>query len=225
MLNNFIQGCKDFVQHCVSDPEYKHEVKRKLFHILTISVLPVAYIFLSKANMLRIILPLAVLIIAADFYRHKIALVGKIFHGCFSHILREKEFEEDSWTGSSFMALAAVIVFTLCPKTIAICAFGILAVSDCLAALVGKKMTSKEFFEKSVAGSVAFGMSALLILFVCGLFTHQGLSYYLFGIVAVFATTIIEARPSFFNVDDNFTIPVAFATIMMFFGIIWDLHY
>ena len=175
--------------------------------------------------MLKIIVPLSFVIIAVDFYRHKITFVGKIFRIVFGHILREKEIEQNSWTSAAYMAMAALAVFTVCPKIIAICAFSILAVSDCLAALVGKTMTSKEFFEKSTAGSIAFGISAFLILIICGFSSSQGFGYYLFGIFAVIATTIIEARPSFFNIDDNFTIPVMFSSIMVFFGWVWNLNY
>lgn len=216
---------KDFLNHCVTDPEYKREIQRKLFHILTILFLPLLYIFMSKKHMLMLIFPLSILIIAADFYRHRIPTIELIFSKAFGHILRETELVQNSWTGASFMAMAALIVFTVCPKSIAICAFSILAVSDCLAALVGKKMTSKEFFEKSTAGSITFGISAIVILIICGIFTHQHLGYYFFGAFAVFATTIIEARPSFFSVDDNLTIPVVFSTVMMFFGLVWNLHY
>jgi dolichol kinase len=224
-MRNLPQTFKDFLIHCAQDPEYKHEIQRKLFHILTIAWLPILYIFLSKKMMLSIIFPIAALIIAADFYRHKNVTIGKIFHFTFGHILRESEFEENSWTGATFMALAAVITFTICPKSIAICAFFILAVSDCLAALVGKKMTSKEFFEKSIAGSIAFGVSAFIILVLCGIFFNEGLAYYFFGTFAVFATTIIEARPSFLDLDDNLTIPLVFSSIMMFFGLVWSLNY
>jgi len=224
-MSNFRQTSKDFFIHCTQDPEYKHEVIRKLFHILTIAWLPILYIFLAKKTMLLIIFPIATIIIATDFYRHKIDIIGKVFHSFFSHILREEEFEENSWTGATFVALSAVITFSIFPKNIAICAFLILAVSDCLAALVGKKMTSKEFFEKSVAGSIAFGVSALTILIICGIFAGEGFAYYLFGTFAVFATTIIEARPSFLDLDDNLTIPLSFSTIMMFFALIWGLSY
>ena len=216
---------REFFNHCVTDAEYKREIQRKLFHILTIIFLPLLYIFLSKKHILMIIFPLSLLIIATDFYRHKIPQLELIFRKAFGHILRDTELAQNSWTGASYMAMAAMIIFTICPKSIAICAFSILAVSDCLAALVGKKMTSKEFFEKSIAGSITFGVSAILILIICGLFTHQGLAYYFFGAFAVFATTIIEARPSFFSIDDNLTIPLTFATVMMFFGLVWNLHY
>ena len=216
---------KDFINHCLTDVDYKKEIQRKIFHILTISILPIAYIFFSKKQMLYVILPLSTIIVAADYYRHKIDFIGKIFHFVFGHILRDKEFEENTWTGASFVAVSALITFVICPKIIAICAFGILAVSDCLAALIGKGIPSKEFFEKSIAGSIAFGSSAVIILIICGLFTSQGLAYYFFGIFAVCVTTIIEARPSFFNLDDNLTIPLSFSIVMLFFDIVWDLNF
>ena len=216
---------KNFINHCWQDADYKKEIQRKLFHIIIISLLPITYIFLNKEQILPIVIPLTVLIIVTDFSRHKISIINKIFHFVFGHILREKELKEGNFTGASFMSFSALIVFILCPKIIAICAFSILAVSDCLASLVGKKMTSKEFFEKSTAGSTVFGISALIILIICGIFSHQSWAYYFFGVLAVFATTIIEARPSFFNIDDNLTIPLVFSSIMIFFAIIWDLHY
>lgn len=209
----------------IKSSELKQEIFRKLFHILTIMVLPVTYIFLTKHDMLKLVIPLSFLIIALDYYRHRIVFVGKIFNIIFGHILREKEMEQNSWTGAGYMAMSCLIVFTICPKIITIAAFSILAVSDCLAALVGKTMTSKEFFEKSTAGSIAFGVSAFLILIICGISTSQGFGYYLFGIFAVLATTIIEARPSFFEIDDNFTIPLMFSVIMTFFGWVWNLNY
>jgi dolichol kinase len=216
---------KNFINRYLQDSDFNHEVRRKLFHICTIAILPIIYIFLQKKQMIAIVLPISSLIIAIDFYRHKSSVINKIFQLCFSSVMRKKDFLEASWTGASSVAISAAITFVIFPKIIAICAFSILAVSDCLAALVGKKIISKEFFEKSVAGSTAFGVSALIILIICGLFTQQSLSYYFFGTFAVFVTTIIEARPSFFNLDDNFVIPLTFSVVMMFFGIVWGVNY
>ena len=215
----------NLINHYLQDANFKHEMRRKLFHICTISILPIIYIFFQKTQMIAIVLPIAILIIATDFYRHKITIINKIFHFCFRNILREKELKQNSWTGASFMAMSAIITFVIFPKIIAICAFGILAVSDSLAALIGNKVNSEKFFEKSVAGSIAFGISALMMMIICGVLTNQGLAYYFFGAFAVFTTTIIEARPSFFNFDDNLTIPLTFSIVMMFFAIIWDIHY
>lgn len=205
--------------------DYTKEVFRKLFHISSILILPVAYIFLTKHQMLMIVVPFCLLVIATDYFRHRVHFIGVIFNKIFGNLLREKESEENSWTGSSYMAISALLVFVISPKIVAICAFSILAISDGLAALVGKRIVSKPFFEKSVAGSIAFGVSAFIILITCGILTNQTFGYYLFGIFAVCATTIIEARPSFFNVDDNLTIPLMFAGIMTFFGFVWGINY
>lgn len=204
---------------------YTKEVQRKLIHIAYILFFPALYAFLSKKLFLSVMIPMATLIIATDYCRHRISSIKLVFDRIFSTMLRPHELESNGRTGASYMAISAILTFSFFPKIIAIVAFSILAVSDCLAALIGKKMTSKEFFEKSVAGSIAFGVSALLLLIVIGIFDHQKWYYYLFGTLAVFATTIIEARPSFFEVDDNLTIPLVFAFVMVFFAAIWGIHY
>ncbi|MCE3255341.1 MAG: Cytidylyltransferase family protein [Rickettsiaceae bacterium] len=216
---------KNFISDSFQDQEYRMELKRKFFHFIFIALLPLLYIFMSKSQILFLVVPIAIIIIAIDFCRHKNPQINLIFSKLFGHILREREIATHSWTGASFMAIAALLVFSICPKAIAICAFSILAISDCLAAVIGKRVVSEKFFEKSVAGSIAFGSSAVVILIICGIFTNQGFGYYLFGICAVFAATIIEARPSLLGIDDNLTIPVTFSTVMMFFGLVWGLQY
>ncbi len=216
---------KNISQTFLVDEQSKNELKRKLFHVIFTAMFPLFYIFLSKKQMLLVTIPVFIAVIIVDFYRYRIVLFGKVFNALFGNILRKKELEEDNWTSISAMSVAAIIIYLICPKTIAICAFFILAFSDCLAALVGETMTSKEFFEKSAAGSMVFGISSFVILLICGILSNQGWGYYLFGLFAVFATTIIEARPSFINLDDNLTIPLTFSIIMMFFGIMWSLNY
>jgi dolichol kinase len=222
---NNISKITSFLNNLWQDKNYRLEVERKIFHILVILSLPIFYIFTSKLQILAILAPLTAIVAAADFYRHRLPAIKKIFNIAFGHILREHEMADKGWTGATFVMLSALITFAIFPKNIAICAFIILAVSDCLAALVGKGVKSKEFFEKSLAGSIAFGVSGFLILLICGLFTGQSLAYYFFGTFAVFVTTIIEARPSFLNFDDNFTIPISFASVMMFFALLWDLQF
>jgi dolichol kinase len=204
---------------------YKKEVLRKSFHMLTILILPISYIFLEKRIMLMAVLPISILIITTDHFRHKIAFINKIFYVIFDRVLRESELKESTKTGASYTAMAAILVFLVCPKIITMCAFSILAISDGLATLIGKRLVSKEFFEKSVAGSSAFGISALVILIICGMFTNQEFGFYLFGVFAVFSVTILEARPSFIKINDNFLIPVAFSIIMFISGFVWNINY
>ena len=94
-----------------------------------------------------------------------------------------------------------------------------MAISDALASLIGKSIQSKEFFEKSRAGSIAFFVTALIITFVSGTMFDVKLWFYIFGIVTVFFVTLIEARPSLTGVDDNFSIPFGFCAFMTFFDV------
>ena len=109
---------KTFLNHCLKDADYKREIQRKIFHILTILFLPLIYIFLSKKQMLLIVLPLSATILATDFYRHRIPQIGIIFNKVFGHILREEELKLNKWTGAGYMAIAAIIVFVVCPTSI-----------------------------------------------------------------------------------------------------------
>ena len=78
----------------------------------------------------------------------------------------------------------------------------------------------KNFFEKSKAGSIAFFVSAFIVMLSCGIFYDVGLWFYILGSFAVFVVTMFEARPSFINIDDNLAIPVGFCLVMTLFDII-----
>jgi len=118
--------------------------------------------------------------------------------------------------------MAVCVNFFFFKTEIIVASFLILAISDASAALIGKRIKSSPFFEKSLAGSTAFFLSALLVLFGCGIFFNSPTWFYIFGIIAVAATTVIEARPSLFNIDDNFSIPVGFALILTMFDLAWN---
>jgi dolichol kinase len=194
------------------------ELLRKANHVL-IAILPISYFFFTKAQILYFLIPIGSSIILLDYYRHKISLIGKIFNRIFSKILRDHE--KKQLCGASYFSIAALIIFIFLPKIIAINAFLILAISDSLAAIIGKKLQSGPFFEKSIAGSSAFFISAILIIIAIGLIFKETLLYYLFAAMAAFIATIIEARPQLLKMDDNFTIPVSFGLTLMAFNTMW----
>lgn len=203
---------------------FNQELGRKLFHLL-ILLFPFAFYELGRKQTLIIVLPLTLIVVAIDYYRKKNATLQLIFEKFFKVILREKELKGETLCGASWMLLAASSIFLICSAEIAVSAFVILAISDSLAAIIGKSVSSKPFFEKSTAGSIAFYVSGLLVLFVCGAIFDSRLWFYLFGFFALFCATIIEARPSFLGIDDNFSIPVSFALIMTIFDLMWNFSY
>ncbi|MBP7709746.1 MAG: hypothetical protein KA100_01580 [Rickettsiales bacterium] len=202
----------------------QHEFYRKCLHLLLL-VIPMTYSFLGKWQSVKIFAAVTLVVVTLDYLRRKSALIKKIFAQIFGSILREHELSGDKLCGASFVGLAACINFSLFKAEIAVTGFLILVISDTLAALVGKGIPSRPFFEKSLAGSSAFFISALVILVMCGVNFHAGYWFYLFGAFAVFCVTMFEARPSLLNIDDNFSIPLGFAVILTFFDLAWNYNY
>jgi dolichol kinase len=203
---------------------YQSEIHRKLFHMCLI-IAPVLYLFLSKTHFLMIILPICAVVIILDIGRGKYPLIKTIADKFFITIFRTHELD-GKLCGVTYVAIAAAITFTFFSKVIALNAFTILAISDALASLIGRKYSNGEkFFEKSVIGSLTFFVSAFLILIIYGISFKEGFAYYLFGFLAVFATTVIEARPSLLKTDDNLTIPLTFSVVMFLFSLIWTYNY
>ena len=197
------------------------ESLRKSLHLLLIAV-PLTYYFLGKWPTLAILAPVALITVTLDHLRQSKPKLNEFFIKILGPVLRKHELDGKKLCGASWVAMGAFVNFLLFKEVIAVTAFTILVVSDCLAALVGKAIVSKPFFEKSVAGSAAFAVSGLVVLIICGSIFGARPWFYIFGLFALFCVTMIEARPSLFNIDDNFAIPISFSLVMSFFDIIWN---
>lgn len=197
----------------------KQEIRRKIFHML-ILLIPASYHFLGKWQSLVIIAPICTLVFLLDYFRSKNSKLNEFFVKFFNPILREKEKKAEILCGATYLLLATCVCFFFFKKEFVITAFVILAISDALASLVGKSIKSKEFFEKSRAGSIAFFVSALVVMISFAIILDAKLWFYFFGIITVSFVTLIEARPSFVEIDDNFSIPFSFCAFMTFFDIV-----
>ena len=199
------------------------EIYRKSFHFL-ILLIPATYHFLGKWESVKIFAIFAFFIVSIDIARQNYTKFNAVFVKLFNKILRDKE-KRGEFCGTSYAAIAASICFSLFKGEFAVTAFIILTISYSMAAIFGKSVNSKEFFEKSKAGSIAFFISAIIVLMGCGIFYDMALWFYLLGIFAVFVVTMFEARPSFINIDDNLAIPVGFCAVMTLFDIILNYHF
>ncbi len=202
----------------------RNEIYRKLFHILLV-IIPLTYCSLGKWISVTIFAAAAAIVVSLDYSRRKNLVVQNIFVKLFGIILREHERNGNNLCGASWVALAATINFLFFPAEIAVAAFFILAISDASAAIIGRNFPSEPFFEKTKNGTLAFFISALIILVSCGMFYHSSFWYYFFGVFAVIIVTLLEARPSFLRIDDNFLIPIGFSTTMMIFNVMWNFSY
>jgi dolichol kinase len=199
------------------------ELYRKSLHLL-ILLIPVTYHFLGKWQSVKIFAIATFFVVSIDILRQHSTKFGDIFVKLFGTILRSKEIKGE-FCGISYVGVAACLCFSLFKAEFAVTAFVILTVSDMLAAIFGKSLQSKEFFEKSTAGSIAFFVSALLVLMACGNFYHMDWWFYILGVFGVFVVTMFEARPSFIQIDDNFAIPVGFCVVMTFFDVVLNYQF
>jgi len=191
---------------------YGAEVIRKGIHLFSLSI-PIVYYFLSKETALAILIPLTVFFIANDLARLYVKPFGRFYERLFSSILRSHERNDRGrrLTGASYVLISATLCVWLFPKVIFLTAFAILIVSDSAAALVGRRLGRRPFLAKSLEGTTAFFVSALIVVGLAPKVTY-GLAEYLIGAVAALLGAVVEAAPQ--AVDDNLAIPLAIGTLL-----------
>jgi dolichol kinase len=187
---------------------YRDEVVRKLIHLFSLSI-PVIYYFIPQSNAIIILGILTFLAIVLDVSRHFFPVVGKLFYMIFGFLLRKHEVNgnKKNLNGATYVFISALLGVILFPKVLFITAFTILIISDSSAALIGRKFGNHKFLAKSLEGTLAFFISASIVV----LFTPKlngSLTEYLIGILAAAIGAIVE-NISFGYADDNLSIPMA----------------
>jgi len=122
-------------------------------------------------------------------------------------------------SGASFMMLGFFLSALFFSKGLAITAWLVLIVSDALAALVGVRIGTRMYNGKSMEGSTAFLISAILI----GIIGHFFIGYntsFLVIIISALITTAIEFYSWKFYMNDNLLIPVAYGFSTIIFNFI-----
>jgi dolichol kinase len=196
---------------------YKDELLRKLIHLFSLSI-PVVYYFISTETAAIILGILTFIALVLDITRHFHPEVGKVFYKIFGLILRKHEVDEKqkNLNGATYVLISALIGVLIFPKLIFITAFSILIISDTMAALIGRKFGRRKFLSKSLEGTLAFFVSACIVVFFTpkiGKFPEE----FLIGIAAALIGAIVE-NISFRLIDDNLSIPLAVGFVM------WGLY-
>ncbi|TLU82233.1 MAG: phosphatidate cytidylyltransferase [Chlorobium sp.] len=192
-----------------------YEIARKAIHLSSLSI-PLIYCHISRDLALTILLPLFAGFLTIDLMKNFISPVSKWYHDTFSSILREHELESRhiQFNGATCIMMSAVFLVFFFPKVIAVACFSMVAVSDTFASIAGKTIGKHRFGKKSLEGSIAFLLSAIIIvLFVPGLDPR-------IGILMAVAGTVTEAfvvSIGSYRIDDNLTIPAVSASLGMLF--------
>ena len=197
--------------------QYRDELLRKLIHLTSLSI-PIVYYFISTETAALILGILAVVALTLDLSRYLHPETGKIFYKIFGFMLREHELDHKkrNLNGATYVLISALISVLIFPKIIFITAFSILIISDSSAALIGRKFGKRKFLSKSLEGTLAFFISACIVI----LFTPKVSGFfdeYLIGFIASFVGAIVE-NVSFKLVDDNLSIPLSVGFTM------WGLY-
>ncbi|MGE0480614.1 MAG: diacylglycerol/polyprenol kinase family protein [Phycisphaerae bacterium] len=189
---------------------YRQEIARKTIHLAS-ALIPTAYLFLPRELVLTLLLILLLAMGAIEVLRQNTPAFGRLFDRILGFMLRR--FEHRGVTGATFVFLASFLAIGLFPKPIALTVLYILSISDSLASLVGMRFGSIRFRGKSLEGSAAFFLSALLIAWI----VFQGRPVP--ALVGATVSTVAEALPlrlGRYEVNDNVWVPlVTGATLML----------
>lgn len=194
---------------------YRDELLRKGIHLCSLSM-PIIYYFITKELAINILLVMTIIAVVLDVGRYFIPSVGKLFYKIFGFMLREHEKDEKkkNLNGATYVLLSALICVLIFPKVIFITAFAILIISDMTAALIGRKYGKHPLFKKSLEGTIAFFISACIVVLFTPKINYLPLEY-LIGFIAAFIGAFVE-NISWGFADDNLSIPLAVGGTMWF---------
>jgi dolichol kinase len=204
------------------DKNYKIEYIRKAIHLCSLSI-PVFYFFLSKTTTLSVLIPVTALFVVFDVARYYSTTGAKLFYKYFGWLLRNYEIDNKRkrLNGASNILISAIICILIFPKLIVVTAFTVLIISDSSAALIGRRFGKHKFFKKTLEGSLAFFVSAIIMAVIAtkmqyAYLPNLNLEYtsleFLIAIIASGIGAVMEA--SSVIVDDNYTIPFSVGFVM-----------
>jgi dolichol kinase len=187
---------------------YRDEVVRKLIHLCSLSI-PIIYYFIPQSNAIIILTILTVLAVVLDVSRLYSPRVGKLFYMVFGFILRKHEVDgiKKNLNGATYVFISALLGVIIFPKFLFLTAFPILIISDSTAALIGRKYGKHKLMAKSLEGTLAFFVSASIVVLLTPKL-NGSISEYFIGFIAAAIGAFVE-NISFGIADDNLTIPIS----------------
>ncbi len=195
--------------------DYHNELLRKMIHLSSLAI-PVGYYFLDEYTAFWILLPLAILAICIDLSMKVYKPLKKVIVYIFGPIMRPHELKDELvLNGATWVLISSSLCILLMPKISFICGFVILIISDSAAALIGRKFGKHPWFKnKSIEGSAAFFISAVISSGIIGLFISASWQYYVALAIASLFASFIEAISGALKIDDNISIPFSVALVI-----------
>ncbi len=196
---------------------YKKEIYRKAIHLSSLWIPAVIY-FVNQG--------LSIIIFSIFFACDAILEYGnykrwswarRTFGSLFFKTLRNKETKKVYFqvSGSLYVLLAAIACSLLFSKPVAAIAMTVMLISDTFAALVGKACGTRKIYKhKSMEGTIAFFLSALLINML-----FEPLYHFTYAsVLACLAATVAEIYEDKIEIDDNLSIPLFIGAVLTILG-------
>jgi dolichol kinase len=195
------------------EESYASELVRKAIHLSSLAI-PAVYYFISRETALAILLPVALLFGLSDIARLLVPSFSTYYKSYFGFLLRRHETRQTRprLNGATYVLLSAIICIWLFPKVIVITSFAILIISDSAAALIGRRFGRHPFRNKSVEGTSAFFITALIVVAVAPKVDYLAAEYCI-GAAAALLGTVVEALSGDL-IDDNLSIPLSIGVTM-----------
>jgi len=192
---------------------YRDELIRKLIHLCSLSI-PIIYYFIPRYDALLILGILSFLALIIDLGRYRSPQFAEYFYKIFGFLLRKHERDnvKKNLNGATYVLISAFLGVLIFPKIIFINAFAILIISDTSAALIGRRYGTKSFLRKSLQGTLAFFISAIIVIIFAPKLNNNVIEYFI-GFFAAFVGAIVE-NISNDLVDDNLSIPLTIGFLM-----------
>ncbi len=203
--------------HINVNKSFKKELYRKSIHLSSLWI-PALIYFLHPG--------LSIIIFSALFIADALLEYGnykkwrwarRTFGVLFFKTLRNKEMKRNRFqvSGSLYVLLAAIVCTFLFTKAIALVSLTIMLISDTCAALFGKAYGTRRLrTSKSLEGTVAFFLSALIIMVIY----NPILPVTYVSIIAALAATCAEVYEDKIEIDDNLSIPLFVGIILSILG-------
>lgn len=185
---------------------FRQEFFRKLTHLGAL-VIPGSYYYFnfSRFEMLSIMIPVAIGMIFIDISRLRGWRFWNLFRPMITSMAREHELKGD-FTGAAYILATVCLVIALFDKPVAIAALAFIMTGDTAAALIGRKFGKHKYGHRSLEGSLAFLVAAIITTFFI-----PGLPL-IIGLIGALVATITEAVS--FKIDDNATVPLVSGLVM-----------
>ena len=191
------------------DPlNYSQEIYRKLIHLSSLFI-PFMLWYFGKDTFQPWIISCAIILPILDYGRRHNKFLYRIYSNLF--ITFTRPIEQGILSGASWVIIGAAVTIFFFNENTAIIGLLVLSIADSAAAIIGIKLGKTQLYSKSLEGSAAFFITAIIIVF-----SLSSAAFYI-NFIAVIAATVVElfSTP---RINDNLLIPTVLALILTIGG-------